>query len=136
MAIRSKIWGSIVCLVVVSTATPTFGQSDQFIRDPEEVGRLLRSVSTVQGDLATRFYKAGMTIEGIRIHRLTRSEAAENPKRLSAGDVEWSVMTSGKPITPGCTVLGSPVFTKRGLRILPQDRTGVWLLTGECALPR
>jgi hypothetical protein len=115
--------------------SPAFAQSDRTVKDPVELSKILHSIPTYQGDLGSRLSAGRMGVEFIMIHRLTKEDIAEDPLHFAAGDVELRIGTTGEPDTAGCRILGSPTLIKRGNHYIPQDRTGVWLLTGKCTLP-
>lgn len=125
----------LFCAAFVHLTTLAYGANDRVVRDPLEIKKLLQSVPTVAGDLETQLQMTGMKVDSITLHTLTRADVAEDPQRYAFGDVEWWVVTSGEPRIPGCKVLGSPRILKRGRYYIAQDRTGVWLLTGECDYP-
>lgn len=131
MVLRLSIPFAMVALV----SAPVLAQEDRVVRDPVEVSKIVHSIRAFQGDLGSRLSAGGMGVESIRLHKMTREDVAEDPLHLALGDMELRVVTSGEPSAAGCKILGSPTFIKRGGRYMPQDRTGVWLLTGKCALP-
>ncbi len=120
---------------VAFVAMPAVAQVDRTVSDPAGVSKLVHSIQAFHGDLGSRLSAGGMSVESVRMHKITRDDIAEDPLHFAPGDVEISVSTKGDPDADGCKILGSPTFIKRGNRYIPQDRTGVWLLTGKCALP-
>lgn len=129
--IRSTFAAAIAASVVI----PASAQNERTITNPVEISKFVHSVPTFHGDLGSRLLAGGMSVESVRIAKLTKDDIADDPLRFAPGDIEVRVFTKGEPNAGGCTILGSPTFIKRGTRYLPQDRTGVWLLTGKCALP-
>ena len=109
--------------------------ADGWLNDPAAIAKMLHSIPAIGGDLGSRFGAGAMLVEAIRIHKLTRQDAADDPGHRAAGDIEMMFLTKGDPSAPGCTIMGSPTIIKRNERYLPQDRTSIWLLTGKCAAP-
>ena len=132
---KTRACRAITCVLAAALPMIADAKSDQVISDPVGVSKIVHSIPTFQGDLGGRLAAGGMGVESIRLHALTKDDVAEDPLRFAPGDVELRVFTSGEPDAGGCKILGSPMFIKRGSRYIPQDRTGVWLLTGKCALP-
>jgi hypothetical protein len=126
---------SAVAAVAVVVVAPAIAQGDRTVSDPLEVSKIVHAVPAFRGDLGSRLSAGGMSVESISVHNLTKEDISEDPLRFARGDIEYRVFTKGEPNADGCRILGSPTFIKRGSRYLPQDRTGVWLLTGKCALP-
>jgi len=110
-------------------------RADQAIEVPAKISEYLHAIPAGESDLATRLADIGVTVNAVIVHRLTHEDVAEDPTRLAPGDTEISILTSGDADVPGCQLLGQPTFIRRGHRYLPRDRTGVWLVTGRCALP-
>ncbi|TCG04919.1 hypothetical protein BZM27_37475 [Paraburkholderia steynii] len=106
--------------------------SDQDIKDPLAISKLVHSIPAFQGDLGSRFTAGGMRVESVWIHTLLKEDVAEDPMNLALGDSMIHFYTSGTPDAAGCRILGSPNLIKRGKKYIPQDRTGYWLLTGRC----
>jgi len=123
----------ITMLLPLTCAARTEG--DQWIKDSVGIAKILHSVPAFRGDLGSRLAAGAMGVEGIRLHKMTREDIAEDPLHWSLGDVELHILTTGEPEAAGCKILGSPRIIKRGKRYFPQDRTSMWLLTGKCALP-
>ena len=109
--------------------------ADKRIKDPVQISNFLHSVPAIGGDLGSRLESAGLTVTDIGFSQITKDDVAEDPEHWAMGDVEVQVLTDGKPMADDCHILGSPTFIKRHGKYFPQDRTGVWLLTGRCALP-
>jgi hypothetical protein len=109
--------------------------ADKWIKDPLEISKVLHAIPAISGDLGSRLQTAGLKVTAISIGRITKGDVAENPKHWALGDIELQILTEGDPIADGCRIMGSPTLIKRRGKYLPQDRTGVWLLTGHCALP-
>lgn len=120
-------------LVCVAVHTPAF--ADQIMQDPVQISSFLHAIPAKESDLAARLSSIGVTVDSIMIHKLTRGDVAEDPLHLARGDTQISILTRGVPDIPECQMLGDPTFIKRGHKYIPQDRTGVWLFTGRCALP-
>lgn len=133
---KKKSWAAALAHAVLAfTFSPAFAQSYRTVKDPVELSKILHSIRAYQGDLGSRLSAGGMGVEFIMIHKLTNEDIAEDPLQFAPGDVELRIRTTGDPDAEGCRILGSPTLIKRGHRYIPQDRTGVWLLTGKCALP-
>lgn len=124
----------ILALLAAVPLSATYGE-DKWITDPQQISEVLHSMPAVGGDVGSRLKAAGLTVTSIGMGRITKDDVADDPGTWALGDVEVQVLTDGEPQTGGCQVLGSPTFIKRHGRYLPQDRTGVWLTTGRCALP-
>jgi hypothetical protein len=125
----------IFTFIVAALPLLADAKEDQDISDAIGISKLVHSIPAFQGDLGGRLVAGGMGVESIRMHTLTKEDVAEDPLRFAPGDSEIHIFTSGVPDAAGCRILGSPTLIKRGKRYIPQDRTGVWLLTGKCALP-
>ncbi|MEX3917856.1 hypothetical protein AB4Y43_16690 [Paraburkholderia sp. BR10872] len=121
-----------ILLSVVSSAQ---AQSFSGVSDPIGISKIVHSIPTFGGDLGSRLAAANMSVESIVIHKLTKDDVAEDPMHVAIGDVEYQIATKGEPQAGGCKILGSPTIIKRGHRYLPEDRTGMWLLTGKCTVP-
>lgn len=109
--------------------------ADKWIKDPVQISAFLHSVPAIGGDLGSRLETAGLTVAGIGFSLITKDDVVEDPEHWAMGDVQVQVLTDGEPMADDCHILGSPTFIKRHGKYLPQDRTGVLLLTGRCALP-
>lgn len=126
---------SLQFAVLLLSAPLANAATDRIIRDPVAISSFLHSIPAHRGDLASRIAAAGLTVEAVTIHKMTREDVAEDPLHIKLGDSEIHVLTKGHPDAGACRILGSPDIIQRGSMYLPQDRTGVWLLTGRCALP-
>lgn len=118
--------------VVCSTAAAA---EPKTVSDPIQISKILHAIPTFGGDLGSRLDSAGLRVTAINIDPISKDDVADDPQRWALGDIQVSIFTDGQPLTDGCDVLGSPTFIKRHGKYLPQDRTGVWLTTGKCALP-
>jgi hypothetical protein len=132
---KYSISRTAVAAIAASVLVPAVAQTDRTVSDPLEVSKIVHAIPAFRGDLGSRLSAGGMSVESVLVHKLTKEDILEDPLRFAHGDVEYRVYTKGEPDASGCRILGSPTFIKRGSRYLPQDRTGVWLLTGKCALP-
>lgn len=108
---------------------------DTLLSDPVKISQILHSIPASKGDLGSRLASAGLHVTQIDIDPVSKQDVADDPEQWALGDVEIHVYTDGEPLAGDCQILGSPTFIKRHGKYLPQDRTGVWLLTGNCALP-
>ena len=99
------------------------------------ISNILHSIPAIDGDLGSRLTSAGLQVKMIGITAVSKEDVIYDSQRSAMGDVEISVVTDGDPRSGNCQIMGSPTFVKRRGKYLPQDRTGVWLLTGKCELP-
>lgn len=126
----------IAYLIAPLLMASTLAHADpKWMKESSEIQSLLKSVSTVDGDLGVRFTKVGLRVNAVRLEEISQEDIKEDPM-LQPGDVEISILTEGTPRSGDCKVLGSPTFIRRKGQFLPQDRTGMWLLTGVCAVPK
>ena len=127
------------CLAAILAITVVFSAAavaePKTVSDPVQISTILHAIPAIGGDLGSRLDSAGLRVTAINIDPISKDDVADDPQRWALGDVQVSIFTEGQPLTDGCDVLGSPTFIKRRGKYLPQDRTGVWLTTGKCALP-
>ncbi|WP_244818581.1 hypothetical protein [Caballeronia sp. Lep1P3] len=105
------------------------------VKDPVEISRIVHGVPAFRADLGARLSAGGMGVSGIYIRPITREDVAEDPMHVAPGDVEIHIYTTGDPDAGGCRILGNPTILKRGNRYIAEDRTGWWLLKGNCDYP-
>jgi len=125
-----------VAFVFLFGMLPCMAQAkNTLLSDPVKISQILHSIPAFKGDLGSRLASAGLHVTQIDIDPVSKQDVADDPEQWALGDVEIHVYTDSEPLSGDCQILGSPTFIKRHGKYLPQDRTGVWLLTGNCALP-
>jgi len=130
---RKGYFVAVLSVAVVCSAAAK--AEPKTVSDPVQISKILHAIPALGGDLGSRLDSAGMRVTAIHIDPISKNDVADDPLHWTLGDVQISIFTDGQPLTNGCDVLGSPTFIKRHGKYLPQDRTGVWLITGKCALP-
>jgi len=130
MSIHAGLLPALLVVVAGARAESFVGVSDSV-----GISKIVHSIPAYEGDLGSRLAASNMSVESIVIHKLTKEDVAEDPMHVAMGDVQYQIVTKGEPDAGGCKILGSPTIIKRGHRYLPQDRTGMWLLTGKCSVP-
>jgi hypothetical protein len=131
----TKTTGCAAVIALALLATPAFADHDRTITDAVGISKMLHAIPALDGDIASRLSAGGTTVQSIRVHPITREDVEDDPLHVAPGDFEIHIFTPGEPDVSDCNIAGSPTLIKRGKRYIPQDRTGVWLLTGRCALP-
>jgi hypothetical protein len=131
LKLHNKLGAALVAVALPLVAN---AKADQEIHDPVGISKVIHSIPTFRGDLGGSLIEGGMNVSAIRIHSITKEDVAEDPLHVAPGDVEIKVYTSD-PQVEGCRILGSPSFLKRGKKYIPEDRTGWWLLKGNCNWP-
>lgn len=126
-----KKWIPVLCLLATAFAVHA---EDRNIKGQADIAKFLHTIPTPDGDMASSLARNGLTASVIRLHTMTKKDAAEDAAHLQPGDLEIKLWTN-TPDVPACPIAGSPAIIKRGARYIPQDRTGMWLLKGQCALP-
>lgn len=122
---------SMLCMLAATCAAHA---EDRNIKGQAEIASFLQTIPTPDGNMASSLARNGLTVSGIRLHTMSKKDAAEDAAHLQPGDLEIKLWTN-TPEVPACPIAGSPAIIKRGARYIPQDRTGMWLLKGQCALP-
>ena len=105
---------------------------------PKEIEKVISRIPVTDKDfsyrhIGERLPKFGMTVDRVKVEKVTKADA--EPPLFVPGDEVITlylsqpnqVATSICPITGGMTV-----FVARGKKIIPQSRTGYWLMTNRC----
>jgi hypothetical protein len=115
----------------------------QAIKDPAEISKILADIPVVDKEMnykniGERLNNVGMPVSLIRTYTIDKKNELETPTDR-IGDKHFLIVTKDPSTVLKdnyCNMLGSPSFLKRGKKYYPQDRTGVWLTTSKCELPK
>lgn len=123
------------CMVLTLALGNVASAKAKWISDPLQISKILHAIPAIHGDLGSRLASAGLRVTSISLDPITKDDVSDDPERWAIGDVEVRLVTEGEPQADDCQILGQPSFIKRHGKYMPEDRTGVWLLTGRCELP-
>ncbi|MFJ3046999.1 hypothetical protein ACIPEN_14300 [Herbaspirillum chlorophenolicum] len=129
-----KVLLAVACATLC--ATTSINAAD--FSTPGDIEKVLRRIPVTDKDfgykhIGERLPKFDMAAEHARVEKVTKADA--EPPYFLAGD-EVITLTLSRPNAVAqqiCPITGGlTVFVIRGKKVIPQSRTGYWLMTNRC----